>query len=247
MQFATGIFLLFCVMTYGAELPSSFKICKKNEPKLEECFAEAAKQAIGLLASGLKSLKVLPIDPLSVDSVSIGEGGGAVNLKQKYKNIKLYGLAKGLEISDYKVDLEKLIFKSMSFNPQVDFVADYELDGKVLVLPIRGHGRSNITMLNLKTQNIFTGEKFEKDGETYMRITKYTVKFNPEKVLLKFDNLFDGDEVLSNQMNTFLNENADLLFKELKGSYEETFGLVFAQMANEIFTRVPFNKILPSS
>ncbi|XP_015108836.1 protein takeout-like isoform X2 [Diachasma alloeum] len=247
MQLVTGIFLLFCVITHGADLPSNFKICKQNDPNLEECFAEASKQAINLMAPGLKSLRLLPIDPLSVDSVSIGEGGGAVSLKQEYRNIKLYGLSKGLEVSDYKVDLPNLVFKSMSFNPQVDFVADYTVDGKVLVLPIRGHGRSNITMLNLKTQNTFYGEKFEKDGETYMRITKYNVKFNPEKVLLKFENLFGGDKFLSNQMNTFLNENADLLFKELQASYEETFGLVFAQMANEIFTRVPFNKILPES
>ncbi|XP_011306432.1 protein takeout-like [Fopius arisanus] len=247
MGISTGIILLCFAIAYGADLPSSFKICKMNDPNLEECFAAAAQQAIIAMAPGIKSLKLLPIDPLSVDKVTIGEGGGAVRLKQSYKNIKLYGLSKGLEISDYKVDLPNLIFESNSFNPQVDFVADYEVEGKVLLLPVHGHGRSNITMLNLKTKNKFSGEKYEKDGETYMRIKKYKVKFNPEKVLLNFENLFDGNEALSKQMNEFLNENADTIFKDLQSSYEETFGLVFTDMGNQIFSRVPFTKILPES
>jgi len=37
--------------------------------------------------------------------------------------------------------------------------------------------------------------------------------------------------------------NADVLFKELQAAYEETFGLVFTKITNDIFTRVPMNKI----
>jgi len=44
-------------------------------------------------------------------------------------------------------------------------------------------------------------------------------------------------------MHNFINQNSDLLFKELQGYYEETFGLVFLKIANQIFTRVPMNKI----
>lgn len=44
-------------------------------------------------------------------------------------------------------------------------------------------------------------------------------------------------------MNRFINENSDLIFKELEASYEETFGLVFTKLTNDIFTRVPMNKI----
>lgn len=48
-------------------------------------------------------------------------------------------------------------------------------------------------------------------------------------------------------MNRFINENSNLLFKELQSPYEETFGLVFAKVANEVFSRVPFNKIFPQT
>lgn len=51
---------------------------------------------------GLKSLKILPLEPLAVDRMSIGGTTGVVALKQEYKNIKLHGLTKGIKVSDYE-------------------------------------------------------------------------------------------------------------------------------------------------
>lgn len=38
------------------------------------------------------------------------------------------------------------MFKSLSFNPEISFDADYTIDGRLLLLPIRGNGKANITM-----------------------------------------------------------------------------------------------------
>ncbi|KZC08042.1 PREDICTED: protein takeout-like [Dufourea novaeangliae] len=233
--------------TTGIELPSSFRICKRTLPEQEyyKCVSESARDAVVSLAGGLKSFKILPIEPLAVDSVKIGESQGSVTLRQEYRNIKLHGLTKQLEVKNYRIDWDKCLLTSESYNPQVDFVADYRIDGKILLLPVKGSGKSNITMYDLKTQNEIHCEKYQKNGETYIRVTKYDVKFSPGRVTLRFDNLFDGDTILGEQMNRFINENSDLLFKELQAPYEETFGLVFAKVANDIFIRVPFNKIFP--
>ncbi|XP_029038213.2 protein takeout-like [Osmia bicornis bicornis] len=234
-------------MVLAVDLPSTFKICNRTLPEKEyyECISNSAKNAIVSLAGGLKSFKILPIEPLAVDSVKIGESQGSVTLKQEYKNIKLYGLTKQLQIQNYHIDWDKCILSSDSLNPQVDFVADYKVDGRILLLPIRGSGKSNITMYDLKTHNTIYCEKYQKNGETYLRVKKFGVKFSPARVTLRFENLFDGDSVLGEQMNRFINENSDLLFKELQAPYEETFGLVFAKITNEIYSRIPFNKIFP--
>ena len=44
-------------------------------------------------------------------------------------------------------------------------------------------------------------------------------------------------------MNKLLNENSDLFVKELKGPFAETFGILFKNIANGIFSHVPLNKI----
>lgn len=58
-----------------------------------------------------------------------------------------------LTIVFFRIDWDKLIFRSKSSNPQVDFIGDYKLEGKILILPIRGEGRCNISMR--KYYNVF--------------------------------------------------------------------------------------------
>ncbi|XP_016905697.2 protein takeout [Apis cerana] len=235
------------MMAIAVELPNNWRICDRSLPQKEynQCIADAVKDAVVSLAGGLKSFKILPIEPLTVDSVKIGESQGSVTLRQEYKNIKLYGLTKNLEVKNYNIDWDKCLLSSDSYNPQVDFVADYKIEGKVLLLPVRGAGKSNITMYDLKSHNDIYCEKYEKNGETYLRIKKHAVKFNPDKVKLRFENLFDGNKELGEQMNRFINENSELIFKELQTAYEETFSLVFTKIDNEIFNRIPFDKIFP--
>lgn len=43
----------------------------------------------------------------------------------------------------------------------------------------------------------------------------------------------------------FLNENSDLVFNELKDSYEKSLSSVFQDVTNKIFMSVPMNKIFP--
>lgn len=244
MRTLVGIFVL-AALAAGMELPSSFHTCKKTDPKFLECIAKSAGEAVVSLANGLKSFKILPLEPLALDSIRIGESEGSVSLKQEYKNIKIHGLTKGLEVKNYYIDFDKVLLRSDGFNPQVDFVADYKISGKILVLPIKGAGKCNISMHHLKTQSNIYLEKYNKSDETYLRVTNYKLTLKPESVKITFDNLFEGDTILGEQMNRFINENTDLLFKELRSSYEETFGLVFGKIANQIFSRVPMKKIFP--
>lgn len=49
---------------------------------------------------------------------------------------------------------------------------------------------------NLTTKHDIHFEKFQKDGDTYMKATKYITKFTPQHTTLRFDNLFSGDTIL---------------------------------------------------
>lgn len=125
----------------------------------------------------------------------------------------------------------------------MEFIGDYTMDGRILLLPIRGHGKSNVTMIDLRTIHEMKGEPYQKNNETYMRFTKYSIKFRPKSAKLMFENLFNGDKLLGDTMNKFLNDNWEIVFQELIPGYEETFGILFKDIANKLFTKVPLNKI----
>jgi len=247
MKFAVGIaFFTVIAIASTADQDFLFRTCKKSDPKFQSCLDNAIDHAIISFAKGNRGLKVVPLEPLLVDSISIGATGEAsVSLKQEYKNIKLNGLTKGLKTTNSRVDFEKKKMYTQAFNPQVEFVANYKLDGKILLLPISGSGKSNITMFDLVTKSVIHFDMIQKNGETYLKIKKFNVEFNPGYVKMNFENLFNGDPQLGEHMNKFINENSDLLFKELKPEYESSFGFVFSKIAHDIFIRKPMNKFFP--
>lgn len=42
---------------------------------------------------GVPELGLKPLDPLDISSLTIEEGTGPVNVKQNFKNVKLYGIS----------------------------------------------------------------------------------------------------------------------------------------------------------
>ncbi|KPJ13402.1 Protein takeout [Papilio machaon] len=196
------------------------------------------------MTKGIPALSVPPLEPLLVSGMNIETGAGPVVISQVYHNIQLHGLTDS-RLTSYKADLKHYRLRTDSITPKMDFIADYVMKGRILVLPIQGKGVANITMVNLVVKHDLIGEPVIKDGETYMHIKDYKVKFIPERVILHFSNLFNGDKALGDNMNKFLNQNSDLVFNELKESYEKSLSSVFQDVTNKIFDKVPMNKIFP--
>ena len=194
---------------------------------------------------GIPELGVPSIDPLHITALTIQQGRNSpISLKQEFKNIALTGISE-TKLVTYNPNLDKYILRTDGITPRVNLAGDYTMTGRILLLPIVGHGKANITMVNLKTVHELIGEPIKKNGETYIRFKEYNIKLIPGRVYLNFENLFNGDRLLGNQMNRFMNDNWELIFNELKGGYEETLSYVFKEVTNKLFTKVPMDTIFP--
>lgn len=74
---------------------------------------------------------------------------GAVYVKSTYKNIHIYGLSnftiKSLNIEPAKMKFTtNLIFSNITIN------ADYEIDGKIMMMPLTGSGPCNANFSKYK-------------------------------------------------------------------------------------------------
>ncbi|KAG6457843.1 hypothetical protein O3G_MSEX010520 [Manduca sexta] len=226
------------------KVAEDFTRCRQKDAKLNDCLKSAVPDALRRMKEGISSLSVPQMEPLHVSGINIESGAGPVVITQNYKNIKLHGLTDSI-LTTYKADLKNYRLRTDSLTPKMEFIADYVMKGRILVLPIQGKGIANITMVNLVVKHDLIGEPVQRDGQTYMHMKDYKVKFIPEKVVLHFSNLFNGDKRLGENMNAFLNENSDLVFNELKESYEKALSSVFQDVTNKIFDKVPMNKIFP--
>ncbi|XP_053679416.1 protein takeout-like [Anopheles nili] len=239
-------FLSLSVVIEGKDLPASFEKCHRSNPKFDQCLRNAVNGAIRQMKNGLPEFGILPLEPLAVDALSIeqGEPSSPITLRQHFTGVKLSHLTEST-ILKYRTDLKKLIIKTEAITPKVQFLGNYTMDGRILLLPITGHGLANITLHRLKTHHELIGELVERNGEQYMQVRKYLVHFEPKQVTFEFGNLFNGDQRLSSTMHQVLNDNWEVVFRELRSSYEDTFGYIFKKISNQIFLKVPMNKIFP--
>lgn len=95
---------------------------------------------------------------------------------------------------------------------------------------------------NLKSSIHMVCEKFEKGDKSYIKIKEFRLKYDPESVNFYYDSVVDNPEI-SNEIRKVLNENSKLIFDEIKGDYEVSYGLVFKDVSNKIFTNIPINDI----
>ncbi|XP_060647528.1 protein takeout isoform X2 [Drosophila nasuta] len=232
-----------CV-TVAQDLPDNFPKCKRDA-NFDKCLVDAVNQAIQLLKTGNKEFGIPPLEPLSVKKLVIDAGNAPINLRQALKNVKVHDMISTSKIHRYRTDLDKHLIICDSKTDRIEMIGDYEMSGRILLLPITGHGKANITLVNTKIEHRLIGEPFEKDGVKYMRLKEYRVAMEPKRVYLQFENLFN-DKTLSEGMNRFLNENWETVFNELKVGYSKSFGLVFKELSNKIFEKVPFDNIFLS-
>ncbi|XP_012263654.3 protein takeout-like [Athalia rosae] len=228
----------------NADIPDFLKICRRSDPKLNECVRDSVESLKPYLKNGIPSLDIPPCEPLHVPQVEIKQGAGPVSIKSTYNDIEVRGATDFL-LKSVKIDLDKERTRLKLFLPRLEMTSAYTMEGKILMLPIAGEGKAwgNYTDINavVTTQ----GEKYEMNKETYFRVTDFYVDFNVGHASIHLDNLFNGDETLADAMNLFLNDNWQTVAAEIKPALEDTVAELFKDFANRIYSKYPYEVLSP--
>ncbi|XP_050316008.1 protein takeout-like [Anthonomus grandis grandis] len=236
--------LLVSLIGFGesAKLPTTWGRCKRTDSAFPECIRKNLELAIRSMNKPTPELSLSTFDPLDIPELYIGEGKGPVNVAQNFKNVQLHGLTNA-KVFKSNFDWDKKQLVTDSLNPELRLEADYNMKGRVLLLPIVGEGRCNVTLFNMKIHHIMSFDYIEKKGKTYIKVTDFKVTMAPERVEFKFDNLFNGQKDLGDNINKVLNENNKEVFDDVRPGYEKSFGLIFKDLANRVLHKVPVNDI----
>ncbi|XP_026280272.1 protein takeout-like [Frankliniella occidentalis] len=227
------------------ELPSFVPICSRSDPQLAECIRKATVTLQPYIARGIPELNIPSVSPLNIPMVKLEQGTGAVNYKLKLTNLKIYGLG------EYKFQQVRFIEKDLKIDGNVDIPdlyleSDYVIDGRALVVPIRGEGIFTANLTNTKASvDIQLNLVKRKNGE-YIRPTETRVSLTIGGAKAHFGNLFNGDPILSRTTNTFLNENTKDILEEVKPAVEAVAAMIVEDVASNVVRVVPYNRLLPT-
>uniref|UniRef100_A0A336LPE9 CSON015406 protein n=1 Tax=Culicoides sonorensis TaxID=179676 RepID=A0A336LPE9_CULSO len=210
------------------------------------CVMQAVNYVIKNYPAGVKKLGLVSLDPLKIDKMDIEQGENSpVNIVLNFKNIDLLGLSQTVvsSLTGFEKNLNRKKIELRGLIPMINFVGNYKIQGRILVLPITGDGKSNITLSNTNFILKLLPKSIIKGGKEYMQVDKLKLKLSTKRVFTFFSNLFNGDEALGENMNTFMNDNWKQIWPELQPIVEDSIAYILKDLMNNIFTNIPYNDL----
>ncbi|CAG9859275.1 unnamed protein product [Phyllotreta striolata] len=237
------IFLVLCFLeaTSTFKIPSYIKPCSRSAPDFEQCCLTNGRAALPFILKGDKKWGIPRMLPLGIPRINVNAGN---NFNILLTDVLVYGLDSA-DLKQVKIDTKnKKIMLKVNI-PSLELKGNYIIDGKIMVLPIKGNGTIEISAKGGKySYNMEYGLQNIK-GEEYLLLTdKDKLDFKLDGLRFKLNNLFDGDQKLGDQMNNFLNENWEEVLNEFGLPISETVRSIGRSIASAYFRKSPYNELI---
>ncbi|KAF7279299.1 hypothetical protein GWI33_007432 [Rhynchophorus ferrugineus] len=216
----------------------TFKYCKGSESSSDACLIDAISDALQQLKAGYKEFGLKGLDVYKIPAISVEAGKGAVHFTQNYRNIQLLGFTDAV-VKEAHFDRQNNAFTFTMFIPLLTQKADYNVNGKLLTLPITGNGSSVFELYNMNLKIDMTLDDYTRDGEHYYKIKSIQVYLPISKLKGHFDNLFNGNKLLGDNVNRLLNDEWEAIYSDVQHPLELAYGKDFEMYIQTFLDHVP--------
>lgn len=185
------------------------------------------------------------LDPHALGNIKITQGTKQIGLNFTASEVQFFGL-KTSKI--HKIDFNPKNHEISLWynNNKLTQLNKYEAKGKILLFPINGHGRGNITITKVQVR-VSMKYSLVPDAKTkvkYVKVKSFDLKAKPSKGILNFENLFSGDEYLSKQINEVINQNSMELLPSFQPSVESALSKAWKKILEDFFSKVSYDDLL---
>ncbi|XP_022191316.2 protein takeout-like [Nilaparvata lugens] len=246
------LLLQFCVLLIfqmdlanAKTLPSFIMPCKRNDVQLGSCLQRTVEKLRPHLKTGIPDLQLPPYDPLFLPLVTLSEQspGKAVRFTATFTDLYAYGAHKSL-LKQISVDLKKPSLRTRIVFPKLRIVANYVIDGQVLIVPIRGEGKANCNLTNVDADIVMNGRYLQKMKKQHFNVQESNVTLSIGGAQLYFGNLFNGNKELGDATNVFINKNWKEIIDEIKPVIEDSVASLVKSFISPIFDNFSIDQLL---
>ncbi|XP_011152153.1 protein takeout isoform X3 [Harpegnathos saltator] len=225
---------------HGAEY---IQPCNRTDPKLDACFQNMFNYLKPYLVKGIPELNLPPIEPLVIPEMKIENGQGAVRVRALFNNITAIGPG-NYTISKVRVNISSLRIDIHLKFPKIELQGLYDINGNVLLFPIQSRGEFWALFNEVAGIARAQGVEEVRDGIRYISITKLLVDFKLGRIRFRIMDQLNGDNVIGQAMNQFLNQNAHEIIDELKPAASASIAKYFKGFLGNIFSKLPLKMLL---
>lgn len=208
----------------------------------DECLNQAVTSIFENKFSEKYGIDLMPLDPYKMDFLQVTQGNGSLfGIDIVMRNVTVYGNSKNKVKSIKGFNKERDgHFEMHIYNPRYVIVGTYEANGKILTFPIKAHGRANITLVDVQSDVIFTGEDIDKENGKFLKVKKLKATLDLSRFYMELSNLFNGNKLLEDTTNQFINDNWKEIFNEQKPSIFNSFARTIEQIMKHIFDKISY-------
>ncbi|XP_031766573.1 circadian clock-controlled protein daywake-like [Galleria mellonella] len=234
MSVSLCILLISIAGASAGTLPPYISPCSASDSNVDQCIEKVIQAGGPQFADGIPELGIAPLDPLHLGTVVVNNP----SLKLVFTDTVVTGL-RGFRLNAYKINPSKGK-ATIDFTANVTLKAQYEIDGQVIILPIRGSGPAKIKITNL---NIIIKYDFDtKDG--HWLVTSYKDNYSMDRAHFKLNNLFNGNKALAETTHRFTNENWEIIMQEIAPPAVKSIIKNCVDVVNTFFQAIPARELL---
>ncbi|XP_023295621.2 protein takeout-like [Lucilia cuprina] len=244
-------FLLFNILiligslkqTVGSLSPDIEK-CKSTDN--DECVINNIMKIMKLYPHGYPDIGLPEISAITVNDVilSSSKADSPIHLDLKFNTLTITGLDKQtiLRAHGFNKNLTQTIELDF-FATELKIDGEYEMEGKLLVLPLNGKGVGNIVMKDLTSKYKIKINLENRNNKLYGVIDKLKLwVLEPKKIIINLQNVVNNNEVLSKTVNEVVNENWRDVWKELQSNTIKFVEDNFRRILNDILNTLPVDE-----
>ncbi|KAH8407751.1 hypothetical protein KR222_000222 [Zaprionus bogoriensis] len=235
--------ICFFAVSYAGTMPDYIKICHRNDPELSKCLKQSIHSLRPYLGNGIKELNVPALEPLYIGDLNILEGG-ASGITVKAKKLNIYG-ASNFEITKMRASIPNKRFDFELILPHLQGDGQYDINGNILALPIKGNGPFVGNFTNFVAYVRVSYDIKNVNDLEYFDIKEFALKIRTGKGRLRLDNLFNGDKVLGDVINQTINENFELFTNEVIAPIARALEIKFRAIATKIIENFTYSELFP--
>ncbi|KAH8366657.1 hypothetical protein KR084_010917 [Drosophila pseudotakahashii] len=222
------------------------KRCKVED---ESCFVAQAQAFFGAFQRGIPERQVGGLEPIDLGTMRVESGGHSESLQFKLvmSNAKLYNLAKSSVVKSMKgftKDLTKPLKLTMVMDaPQLEVRAKYDVNGKLLILPIVSKGDVTIRLDEVQIKSRIMAEPVKRaDGHTYLNITDYKTITKIKGGHFDMTNLFNNNVELQESTLKVLNQEWNTLAVDVQPKINEACSKAFRSILQNLWKNIPYDE-----
>ncbi|XP_003690199.1 uncharacterized protein LOC100868510 [Apis florea] len=220
------------------ETPEYILPCSRSDPKIDVCFQNTLNHLQPYLLKGIPELDLPPIEPLIIPELGMENGQGAVRVRALFSNITVIG-AGNYTLTKSRVDVKTYRLDIHLAFPKIELQGRYEVVGNVLLFPIQSHGEFWALFGDVQAIGRIQGAEEIRDGVRYLKVARMLVDFGLGRARFRVVDQLNGDNVIGQAMNQFLNQNAKEIIEEMRPAASASIAKHFKNFLGKALNKVP--------